>query len=217
MNLLRLVIFCFATSLLVAFPLNAQLSDDIEISDDEFVSSISPIFNKKIAYPKDINYYGVIGLGIIHASLDNTLSFSFKSGTEIGFGYGEHFNTINLPINNDNQDLNASTWNLYTNFKYHVLHYGYAVQPYVKSKIGFGFTRPNDEFNNVSISPGLMLENGFGMAFNILRDRYFIELCQYNFNTKGIFISDDPNILSDVKFNMWFNRLILRIGISYTL
>lgn len=214
MNLLRLVIFCFATSLLVAFPLNAQLSDDIELSDDEFISTVSPIFNKTVAYPNEIRYYGIIGLGIIHASLDNTLSFTFKSGTEVGVGYGEHFNTINLPINNDNQDLNASTWNIYLNFKYNLLDYSKWVQPYIKSKIGFGYTRQSAEFNNVSLSPGLMLENGFGASFKIGSERYFIELCQYNFNTKGIFISDDPNILSDVRFNMWFNRVILRLGIS---
>ncbi len=214
---IQLSLFCFVTTLFVSQISYTQLSDYIEITDDEFISRVSPIFNKKIAYPNTAYYYGVIGLGVIHASLDNTLSFSFKSGTEFGIGYGEHFNTINLPISNENQDLNASTWNIYVNFKYHLLHYGYAMQPYIKSKIGFGFTRPNDEFNNVSISPGIMLENGAGTSFNLGNERYFIELCQYNFNTKGIFTSDDPNSLSDVNFNMWFNRLTVRIGISYSL
>lgn len=188
--------------------------------------TINPLLAKRIYLPEEINLFDkgkwtyknglvfnmAIGMSNEHNNFDVDLSYLYRNKFSLGVGLGFHNNFFGVQTTSSFHvgDVRSNTF--FAKGQYNILNRSYRI--YATGKIGFA---NHNETNQIpTISDGILLEGGLGIMFaSRKRAKYFLELSQYTTHASGVLINNDVNALSDIDFDVWFNRIVFTFGIQF--
>jgi len=152
------------------------------------------------------------GVSRDHINIDFVYGFRLNKHFDIGIGTGMDHNSFEFFTSNDHHFINTVGAPLFVQGKYNF--YNGRKCFYLKGKVGM--TNNAENANIIRINNGLLLEGGVGMLFaSRLRTRFYFEFSQYTSNAVGAANIPHPDILSDVEFNVWYNRFLFTLGVEF--
>lgn len=187
--------------------------------------TIDPRVTTRIYLPQEINVYGkgrysyknslkgnfALGVSADHVNFDFSCSYINNNKFSLGIGFGFHTNSFFIQTISSNHRGNVNSRTYFVNGQYFFMDR--AQRLYATGKIGFADHRESRELP--TLSNGIVLEGGLGIEFATKnRTKYFLELSQYTSNASGVLVSNDVNALSDIEFDIWFNRIVFTMGMQ---
>lgn len=190
-------LFCFIS------PFFSQL-DDLDFEPRK------PLFKRNNTFEQGLMVTGSFGWKKNHMSLNGELGYRFPQGFEVTLGTGIHANQLLLPVNNSEENISVTSTPFYLSGKYFFVK-GW-VMPYAKLALGYGKNNMTT-IDNTEINNSFMLEAGLGLSLKSNRlTNYFFEVGQYNLKTQGSLTSLNGG--SAINYDVWFNRIIFRVGVT---
>ena len=188
--------------------------------------TINPLLTHKIYLPNEINIYKkgrytykealVVslsdGVSSSHNNFDIKAGYITRNKFEVGLGFGIHSNSFWLRTISSTQFADIVSTTYFLHGKYFI--YQGAQKYYVTGKLGYANNHTNRRLPVVT--DGITMEGGVGVLFaSRKRSKYFLELSQYTSHATGMLVSNDVNALSDISFDVWFNRIVFTFGVQF--
>ena len=144
------------------------------------------------------------------SQVDFIVGYRFNKKLAAGIGVGNSYNST----------FSFGTWidaNAIPVFGYgrYYLPFDIKVRPFVSTKLGWSF--PNQDAFNGDHQGGVLFQPEIGVNFaSRKKTRFIISIGQQLQNIKGDLLNFDPfGNRIESKFNLWFNRTVLKFGIEW--
>ena len=191
--------------------------DTISLRSDmvkkQYLSEDVSIYNNaKFHYKKGFLYNYSIGFANLHSNTDLSINKRFNNKFEIGFGLGFHYNELQFRTSSSRHWISVNSIPIFAQGKY-IFNEGNK-RFYVRGKIGYA-NNLDSGWGLTSLRNGVMLDGGFGITLpSKNRFKYYFELSQYTSSASGTLTNFEPNAISDIEFNTWYNRVVVTFGIE---
>jgi len=182
------------------------------INKQYLFDEVSIYNNARFHYKKGflINYS--MGFSYIHYNTDFSLNMRFDNRFELGLGLGFHYNELDFITSSSSHWLTVNSIPFFAQGKY-ILNDG-TKRFYLRGKLGYSYNKfASWDISNVK--NGVMLDGALGlMVSSKKRFKYYLELSQYTSSISGTLENSEPTAISDIDFNVWFNKIVFTLGIE---
>ncbi len=173
---------------------------------------ISIYNNAKFHYKKGILFNYSMGFADLHYNTDLSVNKRFNNKFELGIGLGFHYNELHFRTSSSTHWITVNSIPFFAQGKY-IFNDGNK-RFYLRGKIGYAYNEIS-AWGLRSIRNGVMLDGALGVTLaSKNRFKYYLELSQYTSFASGAKANFEPNALSDIEFNTWFNRVVVTFGIE---
>ncbi len=153
-----------------------------------------------------------IGVADEHFNMDLSYSRHFTPRLELGLGIGFHRNSFWFTTSSDFHFVDVNSFPMYAQAKFDLTQGLRRI--YVKGKAGYANNIM--DWGMTSIKDGITLDGAIGVSFPSKgRFKHYVELSQYTSYAQGSHRNFSSNAVSDIDFNVWFNRVVMTWGFEF--
>jgi len=169
--------------------------------------------NNRFHYKSGLIWNIGLGMSNFHINFDVGIRKRIFNRLDVGAGLGHHLNSFQFFTLKSDHFYEVLSFPIYLQSKYFI-NLG-PKRFYVKGRVGYANNLRT--WNIVDVKDGVLLEGGVGLMLpSKQRIKHYIEFSQYTSRAKGkLTPMNDPDILSDIDFDIWFNRFVFTYGIEF--
>jgi len=182
------------------------------INKQYLFDEVSIYNNARFHYKKGVLLNYSMGFARLHYNTDFSLNMRFDNRFEIGIGLGFHYNELDFRTSSSSHWLTVNSIPFFAQGKY-ILNDGNK-RFYLRGKLAYAYNKL-PSWNIISINNGVMLDGALGLMVSTKRRfKYYLELSQYTCSASGTLENFETNAISDIDFDVWFNRVVFTLGIE---